>query len=207
MEPAIDAAPVARSLLEPHAAQVAPRLLNLLLAGADGRIGRIVEVEAYAGAEDPAAHSYRGATARNASMFGPAGHLYVYLSHGIHHCANVVCSGPGHGVLIRALRPLAGLTAMRAARPGCLRDLDLCRGPGRLARAMAIDRRHDGLDLLGDGPYRLLDDGTPPPTDPETTPRIGISRGTEKQWRWSVPDEPCRSRQPRRSRSSPPCSA
>ncbi len=183
---------VAPELLADHAAEVAPRLLNKLLACADGRVGRIVEVEAYAGAEDPAAHSFRGPTARNATMFGPAGHLYVYLSHGIHHCANVVCAGPGHGVLIRALHPLSGLAAMREQRPGCLRDRDLCRGPGRLARAMAIDRRHDGLDLLGgSGPYRLVDDGTPPPLTALATPRIGIRRAAERPWRWLVPGDPC----------------
>lgn len=189
---------VPRDLLGDHAARVAPRLLNLLLVADDGRIGRIVEVEAYAGAEDPAAHSFRGPTARNATMFGPAGHLYVYLSHGIHHCANVVCAGPGHGVLVRALRPVAGLAAMRAARPGCRRDQDLCRGPGRLARALSIERRHDGIDLLAGGPYRLMDDGTAPPARPEVSERIGISRATERPWRWSVPGEPCRSRQPSR---------
>lgn len=190
--------PLSRDVLLDHAAAVAPRLLNRLLVAGDGRIGRIVEVEAYAGAEDPAAHSFRGPTRRNASMFGPAGHLYVYLSHGIHHCANVVCGGPGHGVLIRALRPVAGLPAMRAARPGCRRDEDLCRGPGRLARALAIDRRHDGLDLLSDGPFRLMDDGTAPPSRPEVSPRIGISRARDRPWRWTVPGEPCRSGQPSR---------
>lgn len=219
--------PVSRDLLGDHVAEVAPRLLNKLLASADGRLGRIVEVEAYAGPEDPAAHSFRGPTARNASMFGPAGHLYVYLSHGIHHCANIVCAGAGHGVLVRALHPLAGLDRMRGQRPGCLRDRDLCRGPGRLARAMAIDRRHDGLDLLdGSGPYQLLDDGMPPPPAPLATPRIGISKASERPWRWLVAGDPCVSRgspaaprspsrstasgtepQPRRRKSSPPSSA
>ena len=168
--------------------EVAPELLNKILAAQDGRRGRIVEVEAYCGAEDPAAHSYRGMTARNASMFGPAGRRYVYVTYGMHWCANVVCGevGEGVGVLLRALEPIAGLELMRAARPKARSDRDLCRGPGRLAQAMGISRADDGSDLRR-GHFRVLDDGLAPPANPEAGPRIGIRVAAHEPWRWHVP--------------------
>ena len=110
--------PLERSWFERPSTVVAPEMLNLLLVGR-GASGRIVEVEAYAGKVDPASHAFRGRTARNATMFGPAGHLYVYFTYGMHFCANVVCGeeGDASAVLLRALAPVEGLENMRSRRP------------------------------------------------------------------------------------------
>jgi DNA-3-methyladenine glycosylase len=182
--------PVPRRFYRRDPREVAPELLNKLLVRDDGRAGRIVEVEAYFGAEDPAAHTYRGKTARNASMFGEAGHMYVYFTYGMHWCANAVCGevDEGVGVLIRALEPVAGIEAMRAARPRARRDRDLANGPGKLAQALGIDRGFDGADLVdGDRGVWIMADGTAPPADAVAGPRIGISRAREHPWRWHVP--------------------
>lgn len=186
-----------RSFYRRHPALLAPDLLNKLLVHIDGRAARIVEVEAYAGSEDPAAHSFRGLTARNASMFGPAGHLYVYFSYGMHWCCNVVCGEErlGMAVLLRAAEPLQGMDAMRIARPRALRDRDLANGPGKLSQAFGITRALDGADLVvGDRGVAIVSDGTPPPVAPVVGPRIGISKAMDFPWRWHVPDHPYVSR-------------
>jgi DNA-3-methyladenine glycosylase len=144
--------------------------------------GRIVETEAYT-ADDPASHSFRGRTARNAVMFGPAGHLYVYLSYGIHCCANVVtgATGDGQAVLLRAIEPLEGIDVMRRRRG---RE-PLADGPGKLCQALGIELTADGADLT-DGAILVVDDGCPPPSDPIVGSRIGISTATETPWRFRV---------------------
>ena len=182
-----------RSFFQRDAREVGPQLLNKVLACADGRAGRIVEVEAYVGAIDPAAHTYRGKTKRNAVMFGPAGHMYVYFTYGMHWCANTVCGdeGEGNGVLIRALEPIAGLDLMRAARPKIRRDKELCSGPARLTQALGITGEQNGIDLVRarDG-YTVLDDGTPAPENVPGSARIGIREGTDLLWRWYIAGNP-----------------
>jgi DNA-3-methyladenine glycosylase len=169
---------------------VAPELLGKLLVAGE-RAGRIVEVEAYCGGIDPGAHSYRGRTARNAVMFGPGGHLYVYFIYGMHHCANVVCGPPGVGwaVLLRALAPVAGVAEMNAARgPACRRPVDVANGPAKLVQAMGITPAHNGASLTC-GPVRLVDDGHAPLADPVQTTRVGLSAGADLPWRWYVPGD------------------
>ena len=188
-----------RDFYRRHPALVAPELLNKLLLRSDGRCARIVEVEAYAGSEDPAAHSFRGKTARNASMFGPPGHLYVYFTYGMHWGSNAVCGevGEGVGVLLRAAEPLQNLQLMYAARSAAKRPIDLASGPGKLSQAFGLNRDFDGADLvLGDRGIVIACDGTSPPDSPLVGPRVGISKAVDTPWRWSVAGNPCVSKAP-----------
>jgi DNA-3-methyladenine glycosylase len=182
-----------RDFYRRHSLDVAPDLLNKLLRvdSRSGRpmIGRIVEVEAYCGADDPASHAFRGRTPRNATMFGPPGHLYVYFTYGMHFCANVVCGDDGEAaaVLLRGLAPVSGIEEMRAARPTARRDRDLCAGPARLCVALGIDRALDGADLVtGDRGVALVDDGTPPPAPPAVSGRVGLKVAADRPWRFYV---------------------
>jgi DNA-3-methyladenine glycosylase len=161
--------------------EVAPDLIGVtLLVGGVG--GRIVEVEAY-DQEDPASHGHRGRTPRNASMFGPAGHAYVYRSYGIHWCLNLVCAQEGvpEAALVRALEPTAGVDLQRARR-GVEGLRALCSGPGKLCQALGIDGSHDGLPL--DEPPFTFRARTAVP-EIATGPRVGITRGTELSWRYA----------------------
>lgn len=160
------------------------------------RAGRIVEVEAYGGADDISSHGHRGKTKRNEVMFGPPGHLYVYFTYGMHWCSNVVCGEDGEcaAVLLRALEPLAGMDRMRKARPAARKDTDLCSGPAKLTQALSITGEQNGIDLVaeanGEGSLSITiyDDGTPPPKSPAQTTRIGVK--SDLQWRWHIPDNP-----------------
>jgi DNA-3-methyladenine glycosylase len=160
--------------------EVAPDLIGVTLL-VDGVGGRIVEVEAY-DQEDPASHAYRGRTARNGAMFGPPGHAYVYRSYGIHWCLNLVCGPEGvpEAALVRALEPTAGLEEQRRRR-GVQDERALCSGPGKLCQALGITGEDDGLPLDA-SPFRLEERQEVP--EIATGPRIGITRATERSWRY-----------------------
>lgn len=178
---------------------MAPDLLGKLVVHGS-RVGRLVEVEAYAGAEDPGSHAHRGPTPRTEVMFGPSGHLYVYFSYGMHWCANVVCGprGTAGAVLLRAASPVAGVEEMRAARPRARRDRDLTSGPARLTQALGIDGSYGGADLVtGDRDVWLADDGDPCSVEPCASPRVGLSAGAELPWRWYRAGDPYVSGRPR----------
>ncbi len=176
--------PVRRDELTGDAPEVAPWLLNKLLVHGEC-VGRIVEVEAYR-EDDPASHTFGGRTERNAVMFGPPGHLYVYFTYGMHHCANVVTGLAGHGaaVLLRAVEPLAGIETMRARRQG---RAQLADGPAKLCQAFAIGPEHNGVDVCDGRGVHLLDDGTAPPERPLVGPRVGITKAVDVPWRFRVP--------------------
>ena len=185
--------------------QVAPEVLGCVLEHetAEGLVAvRITEVEAYEGAHDPASHSYRGRTARNAVMFGPPGHAYVYFTYGMHWCVNLVCLTPGtaSAVLIRAGQVTYGVplaTERRSAgrkRPSVLAGRELARGPARLCQALGIDRAQNGLDAVDpSSPLRIragaeaADAGS---AEISQGPRVGISVATERPWRFWLTGDP-----------------
>ena len=171
------------------APEVAPDLLGKLLVKADdGIVARIVEAEAYTDT-DPASHAFRGPTLRNAPMFGPPGHAYVYFTYGMHWCMNTVTGeeGAGQGCLLRAAEPLEGLDVLRARR-GAAKDRDLLRGPGRLGQGFGLHREYSGVDLCGGGALYLADDGDRPAV--MTGPRVGVTKGADAPWRFWVADSP-----------------
>jgi len=169
---------IERAFFARDAATVARTLIGVSVL-VDGVGGVIVETEAY-DQTDPASHAFRGPTARNAAMFGPYGHAYVYRSYGLHWCMNFVCL-PGSGVLIRAIEPVAGLAEMAALR-GLSDPRLLCAGPGRLCQALGVDRSFDGLPL--DAPPFALSPGSELLV--ASGPRIGLTRGVETPWRFGA---------------------
>ena len=196
--------------------QVAPRLLGCVLEHQtpEGLVAvELTEVEAYEGSADPASHSYRGRTARNAVMFGPPGHAYVYFTYGMHFCVNLVClpEGTASAVLLRAGRVVegAGLAAARrlGGRPGAtVHDRDLARGPARLCQALSVDRAQDGADVCDSAsPLRIrptaADTAGPPGSSPRDQPagpvprisrgpRVGVSSAADRAWRFWLTGDP-----------------
>ena len=211
--------PISRDFFARHAVEVAPDLLGCVLEHetAAGLVAvELTEVEAYAGRSDPASHAYRGKTPRNAVMFGPPGHAYVYFTYGMHFCVNLVClgeEGSASAVLLRAGAIIAGedlARARRAGHQGRLTSRDLARGPARLCQALGIDRELDGADVCAaDSPLRVRagarrparsetvlargDKPESPPGTPRrivTGPRVGVSSAAEIPWRFWYEGEP-----------------
>jgi DNA-3-methyladenine glycosylase len=181
--------------------KVAPALLGAFLTRGAVRV-RLVEVEAYDGANDPASHAYRGRTARNAVMFGPPGHLYVYFTYGMHFACNVACGpeGTASGVLLRAGEVVEGIEVAQARR-GRAKLRDLARGPGRLAQALGIDRSCNGTPVLGGGEVTLTPG--PAPGRVECGPRVGVSVAADVPWRFWIAGDPYVSAYKRSPRAVP----
>jgi DNA-3-methyladenine glycosylase len=209
---------IPRNFFARPSVEVAPDLLGCVLEHetADGLVAvELTEVEAYAGRSDPASHAYRGKTARNAVMFGPPGHAYVYFTYGMHFCVNVVClgeEGSASAVLLRAGRVIAGeelACARRTRGTTAIAPRDLARGPARLCQALGIDRSQNGADMVSAGsPLRMLSGAGNParsavpapgdgtlilPVTPSrivTGPRVGVRSATEIPWRFWYDGDP-----------------
>lgn len=193
-----DRTPLPRDFFDRPVLEVAPDLLGrtLVRRSDEGTIElRLTEVEAYAGAIDPGSHAFRGRTARNAVMFGPPGHAYVYFTYGMWHCLNVVCGPEGHasGVLLRAGQILTGADQARKRRLSARYDRELAKGPARLATALDVALSLNGTDVCAgpDSPLSLLT-GTPPPSDQvRNGPRTGVGgEGAPHPWRFWIDEDP-----------------
>ncbi len=212
--------PLPRKFFDRPSVQVAPDLLGCVLSHetAEGLVAvALTEVEAYAGESDPASHAYRGRTARNAVMFGPPGHAYVYFTYGMHFCVNLVCgpAGDPSAVLLRAGRVADGVPLACARRAGrrrsgaVPREIDLARGPALLCEVLDIDRAQDGADVAGPGsPLRVWAPLTPvPAAEISRGPRVGVSRAADVAWRFWITGDPAvsayRAYAPRRAKAKP----
>ena len=182
---------------------VAKDLLGKIFVKSDGKnflSGKIVEVEAYHGDFDEAAHSYKGLTKRTQIMFEHGGYLYVYFTYGVHYCCNVVTGKKGQGtaVLIRGIEPLTGIQRMTRNRFGSKNSsrreiFNLTSGPGKICQAFGIDRSHSGIDLTGDK-IHILDSEKIKPNEIGISRRIGISKSVELPWRFFIKNNPYLSR-------------
>ncbi|WP_328539530.1 DNA-3-methyladenine glycosylase [Streptomyces sp. NBC_00344] len=213
MTASLDRMPLPRDFFERSVLEVAPDLLGRVLVRRtpDGPMElRLTEVEAYAGEVDPGSHAYRGRTARNEVMFGPPGHVYVYFTYGMWHCANLVCGpeGMASGVLLRAGEVRVGAELARKRRISARHDKELAKGPARLATGLDIDRRLNGADVCapGDAPMSVFA-GTPPhPDQVRSGPRTGVGgAGAHQPWRFWIDGDPTvspyRAHTPRRRRT------
>lgn len=186
--------------------EVARRLLGATIRHTtpEGSVAvELTEVEAYGGRDDPASHAHRGPTARNRTMFGPPGRLYVYFSYGMHWCCNVVTGeeGDASAVLLRAGRVVEGVDLARLRRGERVPEAGLARGPGCLGQALGLSREHDGADLTGAGPLVL---GAGPPVTAglvRSGPRVGVRLAHDVPWRFWVADDPTVSRYQRNPRA------
>jgi DNA-3-methyladenine glycosylase len=188
-------APEPRLDLAGRAVDVAPRLLGWTLRHTtdDGTVAVVLtEVEAYEGEQDPASHAFRGRTGRNDVMFGRAGHLYTYLSYGMHWCCNVVTGPPGlaSAVLLRAGRVVEGVDLARSRRGARVPDSRLARGPGCLGQALGLGSTQNGADLLGDGPVRLSPPAEGDLADVSSGHRVGVSVAHDVPWRFWITGDP-----------------
>ncbi|MEU2546776.1 DNA-3-methyladenine glycosylase [Streptomyces roseolus] len=210
-----DRTPLPRSFFDRPVLEVAPDLLGRTLVRTtdEGTMElRLTEVEAYAGAVDPGSHAFRGRTARNAVMFGPPGHAYVYFTYGMWHCLNLVCGpeGEASGVLLRAGEVLRGAELARPRRRSARKDAELAKGPARLATALDVPGSLNGTDVCAgpDAPLSVLT-GTPPaPSLIRTGPRTGVGGdGAPHPWRFWIAEDPTvspyRPHQPRKRRLDP----
>jgi len=182
--------PLPRSFYDTGTVTVARTLLNKHLVRVIGRavlIGRIVEAEAYGGQNDPASHAYRGPTPRNMPMFGEPGHAYIYFTYGNHYCLNVTTrrAGVAGAVLLRAIEPLQGSNMMKRFRPN-VPELHLTNGPGKLTKALAIDKSLNEIDLTKQGPLFIGKASSEPPSTIKRSRRIGITLGIGRLWRFYI---------------------
>jgi DNA-3-methyladenine glycosylase len=197
-----------RSFYDRPVLEVARDLLGAVVVHGEVAL-RLTEVEAYAGGRDPASHAFRGRTARNAVMFGPPGHAYVYFTYGMHFCVNLVCGPDQHAsaVLLRAGEVIRGADLARARRPGA-RDRDLARGPARLTKALGIDRSCNGADVTRRAGELRVHRGTPvEDANVRAGPRVGVNAAADLPWRFWVLDDPTvsvyRAHSPRRRSPRP----
>ncbi|WP_020577484.1 DNA-3-methyladenine glycosylase [Actinopolymorpha alba] len=205
-----------RAFFDRPVLQVAPDLLGMFLEHEtpDGLVVvRLAEVEAYDGPNDPGSHAYRGETPRNAVMFGPPGHVYVYFTYGMHWCMNLVCGPPGKAsaVLVRAGEVVEGVELARTRRPAARSTRELARGPARLAQALDADRACNGLDACDPAsPLRVRFGRRTPKSRIRRGPRVGLSNGAERPWRFWIDGDPTvstyRPHVPRKRRTTPPVS-